>query len=288
MKTRIALFALLALILYYPLLIVGHGTIDFHDGVITNQFMAHMGLQEIYLHIYSGFILFIISVISVVVLYDYFKDSKYTWKPVMAGILSTGLIGLGEGAEHLFATFGHEVFHYTHMLGAPVAMYFLYVGAREYTMQYREGGRPIGFKTTIGLMFLVFIVSVVIASFARVEWDPVIERPFIYIIATPVVVLSFLTLKEANEQYEMQKVLRYYLSLLAISVMLLSIVIMLGRDADIIGSAYLYMVAHSFQAILLVVNATFIMSFTISMHIMMNMDGGLSHNSNSGTTRTLQ
>lgn len=272
MKIKYVIFVLLALLLYYPVLRIGYGTLEFHDGIIINQFIAHKGLQEIYLHIYAGFFLFVISVVSVTNLYDYFKDSKYTWRPIMAGILCTGLIGLGEGAEHLFATYGHEVFHYTHMIGSPIAMYFFYTGAKEYSMQFKEGGKPIGIKRILILMFSVFIISVTLASFASENWDPVIERPFILVIAIPLVILSLLTIKIAYEQIEMQKMLMHYLSLLAISVMLLNIVMLLGREFDISGNAYMYVVTHSFKDVLLIVNATFIFVFTISMQIMMQKD----------------
>lgn len=272
MKLKYVFFTLLSIMIYLPIFRLGHGIVEFEGNIIINQFMAHKGLQEIYVHIYSGFLLFVVSVISVVILYDYFKDSKYTWKPVMAGILSTGLIGLGEGAEHLFAMFGHEVFHYTHMLGSPVAMYFLYIGTKEYSMQFKEGGKPMATRSIIAIMLSVFIVSVVLASFARVEWDPDIERPFIFIIAVPMIVLSLLTIKEAYDQFEMQKIVMHNLSLLAISVMLLNIVILLGRDADIVRNAYVFLVAQVLQVIFLIVTATFIMVFTISMYIIMKQD----------------
>ncbi|MBW6517958.1 MAG: hypothetical protein K0A89_05600 [ANME-2 cluster archaeon] len=272
MKLKYIFFTLLTIMIYYPILRLGHGIVEFQDNVMVNQFMAHKGLHEIYVHIYSGFLLFLVSVISVILLYDHFKDSKYTWKPVMAGILSTGLIGLGEGAEHLFATFGHEVFHYTHMLGSPVAMYFLYIGTKEYSMQFKEGGKPMATRSIMAIMSSVFIVSVVLASFAREEWDPYIERPFIYIIAVPLILLSVLTIKEAYDQFEMQKIVMHNLSLLAISVMVLNIVILLGRDADIARNAYIYLVAQILQVLFLIVTATFIMVFTISMYIIMKQD----------------
>ncbi|MDF1531591.1 MAG: hypothetical protein SCH39_04610 [Methanosarcinales archaeon] len=272
MKLKYIFFTLLTIMIYYPILRLGHGIVEFQDNVMVNQFMAHKGLHEIYVHIYSGFLLFLVSVISVILLYDHFKDSKYTWKPVMAGILSTGLIGLGEGAEHLFATFGHEVFHYTHMIGSPVAMYFLYIGTKEYSMQFKEGGKPMATRSIIAIMSSVFIVSVILASFAREEWDPYIERPFILIIAIPLILLSVLTIKEAYNQFEMQKMVMHNLSLLALSVMLLNIVILLGRDADIARNAYIYLVAQVLQVIFLIVTATFIMVFTISMYIIMKQD----------------
>lgn len=286
MKKKHIFLALLPIIFCYPILRLGYGIVEFQDNIIANQFMAHKGLQEIYVHIYSGFLLFVASVISVAILYDYFKDSKYTWKPIMAGILSTGLIGLGEGAEHLFATFGHEVFHYTHMIGSPVAMYFLYVGTKEYSMQFKEGGKRMAGRTILVIMSSVFIISVVLASFARTQWDPAIERPFIYVIAIPLLALSFLTLKEAYSQFEMQKMLMHNLSLLAISVMFLNIVILLGRDADIVGNAYVYMVTHVFQVILLIVTATFIMVFTISMYIMLDRDEKIYRLPDSGNANT--
>jgi|GEM_PF-1425573 len=289
MKLKYLLFAVISILLYYPLLRLGfYEKVVFEDGILQNQFMAHKGLQEIYMHIYSGFILFVVCVISVVVLYEYFKDSKYTWKPVLAGILSTGLIGLGEGAEHLFATFGHEVFHYTHMIGSPIAIYFLYVGAKEYSMQFREGGKPMGTRAILILMFSVFVISLILASVSRAHWDPAIERPFIYVIAIPLVILSFLTLKEAFEQIEKQKMLMHYISLIAISVMLLNIVILLGRDADIVNNAYIYIVTFGFQNILLIVNATFILAFTISMRIMMTRDEGSTSLSSFGRVQSIR
>ena len=209
MKLKYLLFAVISILLYYPLLRPGfYEKVVFEDGILQNQFMAHKGLQEIYMHIYSGFILFVVCVISVVVLYEYFKDSKYTWKPVLAGILSTGLIGLGEGAEHLF-------------------------------------------------------------------------------FAIPLVILSFLTLKEAFEQIEKQKMLMHYISLIAISVMLLNIVILLGRDADIVNNAYIYILTFGFQNILLIVNATFIIAFTISMRIMMTKDEGSTSMSSFGRVQSI-
>lgn len=261
------------LLVMYSILSLGYKEVTFDENRLLinqygGQYIGHHGMHELYPHLYAATVLFIVSIASIIVLYEKFKGSKYTWNPVMVGVFFTGLIGWGEGFEHLFNVFGHEFFHYTHMIGGLLAIYFLYIGTKEYSMQFREGGKPISEIKIFGIIITSFIIILALASQSKTEWDVVIEQPFIYLTAVPTLILAGLTLKEAYEQRKIHMMLMGYLSMLAISVTLLELFILFGRIADIINNAYLYIVMHAFQDFMLSATSMLIISFTVTMNFM--------------------
>ncbi|MFQ6136401.1 MAG: hypothetical protein ACE5PM_04385 [Candidatus Hydrothermarchaeales archaeon] len=109
--------------------------VRFDSGkLLIEQFFDHHGMMEIYAHIYASAFLFLASLVAVYILYRMLvMESPFTWLGVIAGMIAVGLIGLGEAAEHFFPDpFAHDFFHYMHMIAAPVALFFLYRGAREF------------------------------------------------------------------------------------------------------------------------------------------------------------
>lgn len=238
---------------------------------LLNQFrgnygqLGHFRLHELYPHMYAGMLLFIASIISVKVLYFRFGKSRFTWRPVIAGIFITGLIGLGETLEHLFDVLGHEFFHYVHLLAGLLAMFFLYMGTQEYRMQYKKGGKPINRRSIIGLIVILPLLAFTIALNSSKAWDTRVELPFVYLTVAPTVVLAGMTLLESYKQKEENKILMGFLAILAGTVTGLTVIILLGRIGDIGNYAFLYVLGQSLQAIALSATAMLILVFTFTM-----------------------
>lgn len=270
----ITLFAAI-IIIYIFVFAVNYQEVAFNSDKteLINQYRGqyghdHYGLDELYPHMYAGILLFISSVLSSKILYSRFGKSRFTWRPVMAGIFVTGLIGLGESMEHLFDTLWHEFFHYIHMIGGLLAMYFLYIGTQEYRMQYKHGGKPISSRVIVGMIVILPLLSMVIALNASKAWDARLELPFIYLTTLPTMFLAGMTMWESYRQKEEYKVLMGFLAILAGTVTGLTIIILAGRIGDITDNAFLYVLGQSLQLVYLSASAMLILVFTFTMWAM--------------------
>ena len=188
----------------------------------------------------------------------------------MAGIFSAGLIGLGENLEHYFSAFGHDFFHYIHMIGAPLALYFFYVGITEYVGTLsEEEKKSMSIYTIVGLIGIAIVISLALATQADTPWDVKIERPFIYITTIPTVILVVMVLQKAITAYESEATLMLNVSIISVAVTLLALDILIGRQADIWANGALYIVTHAFQDILHVFNAALLIVFSLLITIVM-------------------
>lgn len=268
----ILLVALAAIVLMYTFVFfVDYQQVTFNSeySIIENQFKGqkngHYGLDELYATIYAGMILFIACTLSAKILYKRFGKSRFTWRPVIAGIFSTGLIGLGESVEHNLSTLGHEFFHYLLMLSGLLAMYFLYIGTQEYRMQFKVGGNPIKSKIIVGLLIILPLVAFAIALNSLEPYDSRIEMPFVYITATPTLFLAALTLRESYKQKDENRTLMGFLAILAGTVSGLTVINMMGRLGDIENHAFLFVLGQSLQVIYMSATAMLVFVFTFMM-----------------------
>lgn len=277
-KRNVLIFILSLIFLIY---ILGPGveysdvTFNQDNTQLENQYKGqqgfdHLGLDELYAHMYAAAFLFIAGTISSILLFERFGKSRFTWRPVIAGIFVTGMLGLGEIVEHFFHILGHEFFHYTHMLGGILAMYFLYIGTQEYPMQYRQGGKPIKKKVITGLILIVPLLSFTIALNSGDAWDERVEMPFLYLTAVPTIFLAGMTFIESYRQKEAHKVLMGFLAILALTVTTLVLVILAGRVGDLANHAFLYVIGQSLQVVFLSATAMLISIFTFTMWTLCN------------------
>lgn len=280
-KYKPLLLGLFALLILIPVLSLNYKDIRFRDDnlVLVNQLSGHHGLMEMYVHIYSGMFLFIAGIVSVLILYEQFKGSSFTWRPIMAGIFVTGMMGFSDGIDHLFAVYLssgfialalHTFFHFMHVLGGPIAIFFFYMGTKEYSMQFKEGGSPMSKSAIIFLLLFLPVLAllVTISSINVLEID--IANTIVFVVTVVTLILAGFTIRESYRQWDVQSFLMGYISLLAVSVSLLFVAILASMNSDVMGNAYLYALSHSLKDIFHVVTAALIILFTVSMHIMLN------------------
>lgn len=277
-------FVAFSLLILVPVLSLNYRDLRFQPDrlFIINQLgeqYGHHGVLEMYVHLYAGMFLFIASIISIFILYGQFKSSTFTWRTVLAGIFVTGMIGLSESIDHLFAVYvshgffalaGHNFFHFIHVLGGPLAIFFFYRGTKEYSMQFKEGGKPLS-KTAILLLLSILPISTIAVTFLTLRVIVLdIETKTVFAISVPALVLAGFTLKESYEQWKMQSFLMGFLSMLAVSVTLLYLAILSSLNTAVLGNAYFYVLSYSLQDIFHVVTAAVLILFTISMNILLN------------------
>ncbi len=245
------------------------------DKLLIGQLVDHHGLMEIYAHLYASAFLFIASLISVYILYKILVDeSPFTWPGITSGMIAVGLIGLGEAAEHFFPTdpFSHDFFHYMHMIAAPVALYFLYIGAKEFIEECKNdtkiGGegkiKPLAHDTILAIFGGMIVLVVTLAMASGSPWDPKIEGVFIYLTFIPTLYLAYLLIKQAKDITE--SIVMIYIPIMAISVSLLVFDIVFGRLVDIWGWGLGYALTHAWQNVLHIATGTILLLFSISVY----------------------
>lgn len=249
--------------------------VKFDTGkVLINQFIGHHKMMEIYAHMYAATFLFIASLISVYILYKLLinESSPFTWPGITSGIIAVGLIGLGEVAEHFFPTdpFGYGFFHYMHMIAAPIALYFLYIGVKEFIEECKNGGAKMGgdggieplSPDTIMVIFGGMVVLVVaLAMLSGSPWGPYIELPFIYVTLIPTLILAYMLIRQSRHTTD--SIVMIFIPIIAISVSLLVFDIKLGRLTDIYAFGQGYVITHVAQNVLHVATGTILLLFSI-------------------------
>jgi len=236
-------------------------------GQFVGQLTGHYGLNEIYAHIFASMFLFTMSLIAIAMLFYYYRSSIIKVHGIWNGIFYTGLIGLGEALEHSFSniTIG-SMFHYLHLISAPIALLFYYVGIKEI---FGKKDKKFSVNQVVFLNFLFFgivLVSVVILSqFSHTIWDFHVEEPFIILTAIPTMVLVGMVIEKSKVITE-STLLLTSLRIVTIGVCFLTLSILIGRHADINKWANIYIIAHQTQNIFHVVigTALVIMVMTLS------------------------
>jgi hypothetical protein len=238
------------------------------SGVVLGQLSGHHNVFEIYAHLYASFFLFFASLIAITIVYYTLKKSVYSWPAILGGLLYVGLIGLGEGLEHLpfLDPFIQSMAHYLHLFSAPIAVFTLYLGMQETVAMCKKG--PLNAKvhsTEIGMgIFAVASMGVVImAALAHTPWNERIEGPFLLAIFLPTVFFVALVFWESRHFAESTEML--YLPILSIAVSFLALDIWLGRFADVNGLASLYILTHSFQDTILAATGGIVMLFALNV-----------------------
>lgn len=238
------------------------------QGQIVGQITGHYGLHEIYAHLFASMFLFIMSLISLALLYYYYRSSIFKVQGIWNGIFYTGLIGLGEALEHFFSNIAiGNMFHYLHLISAPLALLFYYFGIRE-IFQKKDEGSEMGYKKILllNIIFLVFVlVSITLLSrFSHAIWDFEIEEPFILFTVIPTLVLVGMVLEKSKVITE-STLLLASLYIVTIGVCVLTLTILVGRQADINKNISIYIIAHQIQNIFHVVIGTALFTMVLTL-----------------------
>ena len=242
------------------------------SGLIANQFIDHHGMMEIYSHLFASTFLFIASLIALYLFYKtLIKGSSHSWTHIGAGIVGVGLIGLGEAAEHFFleSPFGNGVFHYLHMIAAPIALYLFYIGITEFIEEdqiiskfgSKKKSGTLSIKQILLIYAAMFIAVAVLASISVKPWDPKVEGPFLYAALIPTLILAFILVLKSEEVTE--SIVMIFIPIIAVLVSLLALDIWFGRYVDIWGNAPLYVITHNIQNVLHVLNGGVLLLFAI-------------------------
>lgn len=269
-------------------------------NVMKNPEYEHHATIEMSVHFYAGWLLFILSgmflflvgSICALTLFLKFRESELLWKPLSAGMIAIGLVGLGEAADHLFEITGilypalqqfetflggqltHEFIHYIHTVSGPVAMFFFFIATREYTMQFQPEGKPIATPMVVGLLSAIPLSAFVLAILS-VWWGMYFEMAILAGLLIPSVYLVVSIVKEAYKNRTggerlMSGVLMTFLSLLSISVLFLGIDVLLWTGLLELQQANLYLVFHALQDVLHTMVGTIILTFTIMMRVVVD------------------
>lgn len=228
--------------------------------ILIDQYQGHYGLQEIYVHYYAGVFLFITSILCLIFTYSSPWKNKLDHS-LPAGIFFTGLIGLGEVAEHFTTTpFGHDFYHYLHLVSGSLAVFFLFTGVKKHI----ENNNKLSFSVVLGMITIVLLVSAGAASQSNTPWDMEIEIPFLILTALPAFAISIIILFiEYKKIFKNPSPFVLLLSLIGASATILTLDIIIGRIFDIIGVATGYTITHALQDVLHTTTGAFILTFAI-------------------------
>lgn len=234
--------------------------------MLVDQLFDHHGLMKIYTHLYATAFLFLASLAAVYIIYRVLaKDSPFTWPGIMAGMISTGLIGLGEFAEHFFSitSFGYYLFHYLHMLAAPIAIYFFYVGSKEFIEECDPEGKvkPLSSNIISAIFGSAIIIVVFLAWVSKGPWGQKIEGPFLYITLIPMFFLIALILVEVSDITE--SIVMIFIPFMAVSVSLLALDMWFNRFSSLAANASLWIIGHVAEDILHAATGTLLLLFAV-------------------------
>ena len=230
------------------------------DGLFADQIVDHRGLSEIYVHLGAAIWLFVAAMIAIIFIWATFGRREQGWLALISGIFSVGLIGFGKAAEHFFTAQWYDFFHYLHILAAPVSLFFLYLAVDELRLlyYYNASKKTLNPRTTAAILGVVVVTSAILGYQAAVALDMPIEMPILSITLIPTVVIAYMLVRRSFDLYrEQYRVPLFSLStvstiltlipLMAWGAVMLSLVIWLGRVADIAGAGLAYAIFHTIQ-----------------------------------------
>ncbi len=232
------------------------------DGLFSDQLVAHRGLSEIYVHLGAAAWMSIAALMAVIFIWANFGQRRQGWLALNSGILFVGLIGLGEAAEHLFAPGVSDFFHYLHILAAPVSLFFLYLAVDELRLLYyhQASKKALTIAGSVLTLFAVLVTAGILGWQSGSALNLPIEMPILSITLIPTVVLAWMLVRRSLELYYGQhrvpllnlstvSTILMLIPLMAWGAAMLSLVIWLGRVADIAAIGPLYAILHSIQDI---------------------------------------
>lgn len=235
------------------------------SGQLINQIYGHHGLLEIYAHIYASLFLFLVSLVSIWVLYYFFRSSIFRFQGLLNGLFYTGLIGLGETFEHVFMSPKIGSFsHYLHLLAAPIALIFYFFSLEEIFSKKPEGKRKVDSKKSFGVFFTFLTILLLLSSFSNATWDAEIEVPLVLVTVLPTLVLVGMLLEKSKIISDSTLAL-ISLRIMLLGVSALTISILAGRYGDFTGKAQVYIMFHQLQNISHVVTGTALLIFVTTV-----------------------
>jgi hypothetical protein len=170
------------------------------------------------------------------------------------------------------------MFHYLHLISAPVALIFYYLGIKNI---FEKKDKMSISKTKVfflNFLFLLFVLITVglLSRYSQAIWDFEVEEPFIFLTVLPTLILVGMLLEKSKVITE-STLLLASLQILAIGVCILTLSILLGRHADINKWANIYIIAHQIQNIFHVVVGTALVAMVLTLSQVRKIVERISH-----------
>jgi len=242
----------------------------FEGNLLIDQMHGNHNMLEQIVNIYGGLILVFNVIVSILIIYKNFRGSKVAWPSIMAGMMSAGLIGLGDVLEHIIPganPLPSETMHYLQLLGGPVALFLLYTGLKEYTSTKEI--KPLSANKLLIILAATLLIPVVLATQVHQRLDPNVEGPFLIITIIPTLVIAFLLLNLARTSFEEHSSMVLYISFVGIGTTLLTLWLFITRmgDVGLLDNAFLYVNGQALTDLTESAAATAILSFAINTEV---------------------
>lgn len=232
--------------------------------VFRELYFGHYGMQEIYVHFFAGILLFLTSIFSILLIRRTLKHTAFRLPGLLFGNFFVGLIGFGEVVEHFFREpFIVGFLHYLHLISGLGAMVFYYYGIKEFAQILAYGESDFfSEEIQIGVTATTLTIPFIFSAVASTPVASVIEMIFILILFIPFIILSYFLIKELLNIRKSMLVL--YPLAMGVMLIILNFAILIGRIGDVADMPWLYIIAHSFQDILLAGFAAVLLLFSFA------------------------
>ncbi|MBU2559588.1 hypothetical protein KKA03_01680 [archaeon] len=249
------------------------------------------GMSEIYVEIFSGTLLFLSSLAGLIISHFIFGrdilhrgylvrslviSSRYDgikftepgllgWQSVSAAIVFSGLTGLGYSMKHLSdgATMVN-FFHSLTVVSPAIALYFYHMGIEKHVR--REYERRVLPKIIWGVVLFMLVVSMF--SLLSKFYNDVAEI-FLFFILVPIMIYAFFVIGVAIKAYGKHLIFVPTVSAMTILTAFLTLAILAGQFAQIIGNATLFLIAQSAKDAFISMTAASILIYSITMRVTM-------------------
>ena len=263
--------------------------VDFENGVLVNQLVGNYGMSEIYVEIFSGTLLFLSSLVGIIVSrfifgrdilhrgylirsliisrrYDGIKFTEpglLGWQSVSAAMVFSGLTGLGYSMKHLYdSTTLVNFFHSLTIVSPPIALYFYHMGIEKHVK--REYERRVLPKVIWGVVLFMLVVSMF--SLLSKFYSDVAEI-FLFFILVPILIYAFFVMGVAVKAYGKHLMFIPIVSAMAMLTAFLTLAILAGQFAQIIGNVTLFLIAQSAKDALISMTAASILIYSVTMRV---------------------
>lgn len=258
--------------------------VEFENGVLVNQLVGNYGMSGVYVEIFSGVLLFLSCITSIIIAHATFgrdvlqrgflisslvisrryEGIKMTepgllgWQTISAAMFYTGLIGLGESLKHLFENpLVVNFFHTLTIFAPPVALYFFYIGIKKHiNREYDTVILPIVFWGTVAFLYAVAVIAI-FASY----YEGIVEVIF-YLALLPVLILAGILMGMALRSYSKHIIFIPAASMMAIMTALLVISMLIEKMSIIYRVGDVYVVSQVAKDILLSMTAASVLIYT--------------------------
>ncbi len=276
---------------------------EFGDYIVLNQFIGHYDISEIYVNLLAGTLLFLASAATLLIthirfLFEWqFQGNTITirtdqteifsirspvlkgftlavntqpgllgWKSITAGIFLIGLVGLGEAMEHLVKTqFNSVLFHYLHIIAAPLALYHIREGITFHAARKPE---PVIMPKVILSIVAILFISSFFAGLTETSVGNKVEEYFLYIIVIPISIYFGMIFSLVRKLYKDHPIYVPTVAAMVVFITLATIFALIARFAYFLDYPELYVLSHSLKDLSLAVSAAGVLMYTAGTLVM--------------------